>query len=247
MRAISVLSQKGGTGKTSLSVNLAHALAREGQRVLLIDCDIQANASLLLDQVEQPTLTDVLRDRARLTDAIRTTRPGIDLVPSDRDLDSASRHIVAEGRRGYAVIRRQMVDLDGYDVVFFDHAPSYTPVSEAILMASTEMLIPCELSPYAMHGLLAMFSKLEETLDEPLTMTGIVPFKVDQRYAMHARYLESLRTRFGELVLPSIRTDATPAKAQSVNQTVFEYDPHCKAAVDITAVAHAMMRETVAA
>ena len=238
MRTISILNFKGGVGKTSLATNLAYALSASGVHVLLVDCDLQGNSSMLLESVSAPTLTQVIRGQAALPDAIRPAPQGFDIVPSDRDLDTASAYIVATGRKAYYTLRRAIEQLTGYDVVLFDHSPSYSPVTEAALLASNEMLIPCQLAPYSVKGVLVMLDKLQEDLqDHTLHMTGIVPFMLDRRLAMHAAYLEDLRTLFKDLVLPSVRTDSAVAKAQSLHETVFEYDASCKAAVDFAAVA----------
>ncbi len=246
MRTISVLQFKGGVGKTSTTINLGHALAREGQRVLLVDCDLQANTSTLIDAVDAPTLTHVLRGQADLRAAIRPAREHLDLVPSDHALDTAARHISAEGRKAYYTLKRQVATLEGYDIVLFDHSPSYSSVTEAALLASDEMLIPCELAPFSVDGLVAMLEKLEDTLvDHTLTLAGVIPFKLDRRLSMHAAYLADLTTTFGDKVLPAVRTDSAIPKAQSFRQSVLEYDPTAKSAQDFRDVAARVMSNDV--
>ncbi len=108
MRIISIINFKGGVGKSTLATNLGHALAIGGRRVLIIDCDLQANSSTLLSTVSWPTLTHVLQGQADLKDAVRPARENLDVVPSDRDLDAAAKYIVAGGRKGYYILRRQI-------------------------------------------------------------------------------------------------------------------------------------------
>jgi len=242
MRQISILNFKGGVGKSTLSMNIGHALAMQGQHVLLIDCDLQGNSSTLLAQVNEPTLTQVLRGQAPLQAAIQNSRPHLDIVPSDRNLNKAANHIIGEGRRAYYTLRNAIRELKGYDIVFFDHSPNYNAVTETALLASSEMLIPCELAPFSVEGLLQMFDKLEETLvDHELEITGIVPFKLDRRQSMHTEYMKDLKESFGEKLLTAIRTDSAVSKAQSFHQTVFEYDPQSKAAEDFKTLATVLM------
>jgi len=251
MRRVSVLNFKGGTGKTSLSTNLSYALALAGKRVLLVDCDLQRNASSLeQDPGEGPTLTQVLKGQASLVQAVRSIRPNLDLIASDNDLDTAASHITSTGARAYYILRNATKQLAGYDFLLFDHSPSYSPVTETALLASDEMLIPCELAPYAVTGLLDMINKLTEVLnglDHEVSITGIVPFKLDQRYSMTEIYLSSLKKRFGDLVVHAVRTDATISRAQSLHQTVFEYDPRSKAADDFNVLAMLLAKEKISA
>lgn len=244
MRQISILNFKGGTGKTSLVTNLAYALTQQKQRVLVVDCDLQANASSLLPEQREPTLTHVLKGNASFTDAIQTAREGLDILPADNKLNTAANHIVATGIQAYNTLRRATRNLEGYDFLLFDHSPNYTAITETALLASSEMLIPCELAPYAVSGLINMITKLTETLgdlDHEVDITGIVPFKLDQRYSMTGIYLSSLQKRFGELIIHPVRTDSTIARAQSLNQSVFEYDPKSKAVEDFTTLAQLLL------
>lgn len=246
MRRISILNFKGGVGKTTLTTNLAYALALQGNRVLIIDCDLQANASTLLADVQSPTLTNVLRGEAALAAAIQEARERLHIVPADKDLNTAANHIVASGMKSYYILRNAMKQLQGYDYVLFDHSPSYSPITESALLASQEMLIPCELASFAVQGLLNMLEKLNATLsdlDHELDLCGIVPFKLDMRYSMSHQYLESLKATFGEKILQAIRTDATVPRSQSVQETVFEYDNRSKVAEDFLQLAAFVMQK----
>jgi chromosome partitioning protein len=252
VRRISVLNFKGGTGKTSLATNLAYALTLRGARVLLVDCDLQANASSILppNQRGAPTLTQVLKQEATFPDAIRTARPGLDVLPSDNNLDEAANAIVSSGAVGYYLLANAVEELAGYDFLLLDHSPSYGPITQTGLLASEELLIPVEMAPYAMQGLIDMVNKLTAAmkgLRHPLAITGIVPFKLDQRSAMTPTYLETLIKHFGERVTHPIRVDETVKKAQSLGQTVFEYDPRCRTIEDFNALAAFIMPEGVTA
>ena len=245
-RRVAILNFKGGVGKSTIAVNMAHALALRGARVLLVDCDLQANASSIVEGAKDtpPTLTHVMMQQAPISAAIRQARPNLDLLPADKQLDTASAWIISQGRRAYMLFRAAIDGLTGYDVILFDMAPSYSQVAEAVLLATEEVLVPCELAPYSVEGLLQMLTKLEENmLDHKLIIRGIVPSKVDARYSMTGEYLKQIQSIFQERVTPAIRTDATLPRAQAYHQTIFEYDTEAKAAQDFNALASHVFAE----
>jgi chromosome partitioning protein len=167
---------------------------------------------------------------------MREAKPGLFVIPGSTDLNDTATYIV-QHRTAYYTVKRQLAEIRDLDYVIIDHAGAYTPVMEALLLASDAMLIPCLLEPYAVAGLFDMFSKLEQTLtDHSLANAGIIPFAVDLRYEMTRQYLKELRAEFGELVTAPIRTDALAKKAQSLQMTIFEYEEeyneHSRAAYD---------------
>ncbi len=230
MRSISILNFKGGTGKTTVIENLADVLSRRGHLVLVIDADRQGNASttFLRGTARPPaTLTQVLKGDASLISVLRPIKHNLFLVPSDTDLDTATPYLNAR-RVAFYTLRRQLELLGHeikFDYVLIDHAGAYTAVMEACLLASHEMIVPCELEPFSIDGLFSMHAKLTDTLgDHEIKNLGIIPYAVDQRYVMSKLYIKQLREMFGDdLILPSVRTDANVPKAQSVNRTVIEY------------------------
>ncbi len=224
MRRISILNFKGGTGKTSVAENLGHALARQGKTVFVIDGDRQSNTTTtLLGKRVNPSLSDVIRGNVQLTEAIYEARPNLYVIPSDSNLDQVSTHL-KEHRKAYNTLRKSLDTLDGQvDFVLFDQAGAFSPVMEALLIASNEMLIPCELEPYAVQGLFDMFSKLKHELEEELKNSGIIPYNTDMSKKMTGAYLQELLDTFGDLVTDPVRTDTAVPYAQSEGLTVFEY------------------------
>jgi chromosome partitioning protein len=243
-RRISVLNFKGGVGKSSLAINLAHALVRLGSTALLIDCDLQANTSTLLPDVRPPTLTHVLKRQAPLTASIQKARERLFIVPSDNELDTALPYVDKSHRRLLDHATQQLK----VDYIFFDHPPSYTDITEAGLLASEEVLVPCELTPFSMQGLQTLFTKLAVKMseyDHDLIIAGIVPYKFDLRYSMNVQYLPTLRQQYGAMVSHPIRTDSTVSRAQSFGQTVYEYDPMSRVAHDFTRLARQLAEQKV--
>lgn len=262
-----VLNFKGGVGKTSTAIHLAYYFSVIlGLKVLLIDCDFQANASSgLLKEIESPTLTDVISNRVPLHKAIRPAREdGLYLLPSDSDLDKASKHIVSSGMGGYTLLKssldlleqgKQLREFDKkesfaggdqyqFDVIIFDNA-GLTPVTESAMYASNAMLIPVEMEYFSFEGLYVMKEKLDEVMSSmmhELDVLGIIPYNIDERFKMTRDYSRLIQQDFQTEVTPAIRTDATVKYAQSHAQTVFEYDVNCHASEDFARLGDALFQ-----
>jgi chromosome partitioning protein len=241
---ICILNFKGGVGKTTTAIHLGYYFALKlGYRVLLIDCDFQANSSSgLLQEIEAPTLTHVLRGEEPLHKAIRPARENLFLVPADSDLDTAAKHIISSGMGGYTLLSRSLKALEKgkqgeeyqYDIVIFDNA-SLNAVTESALYASDAMVIPVEMQFFSYEGLYVMIEKLNnvmENIGHELDILGIIPYNIDERMKMTRQYYQRMIKQFETEVTSAIRTDATVVYAQGKAQTVFEYDERCNAAKD---------------
>jgi chromosome partitioning protein len=226
MRVVSVLNFKGGTGKSTVTINLAHAIAMAGRDVLILDGDRQRNTTwtLLGDEIT-PTLSDVMTGKCQLADAIKESRENLYVVPSDTDLEKVGTYL-KDHRKAYYTVAKQLETLDPQPyLVLIDHPGAYSTVMEALLLASHEMLIPCELEPYSVQGLFDMFQKLQEELeDHALTNSGIIPYNANFSRVMTKQYINELREEFGDLVLDVVSTDINVSYAQSEQLSIFEYE-----------------------
>jgi len=191
---ITVFNNKGGVGKTTLTINLAATLTQLGKKVLLVDIDAQANLSTglgidPLNDVElagRKDITHLLTEpKTKLADVIYQKRWNdieLDVVPSHIRLSRMESRLT------------QMVDSDRvlakklksneYDFVFIDPPPSFGKVNGISLMASSGILIPTQLSPYPVHALeyvIAQAQEIEEFKGEPLPILGVAISMYDQR------------------------------------------------------------------
>jgi chromosome partitioning protein len=226
MRQISILNFKGGTGKSSVVINLAHAVAMAGYDVLILDGDRQRNTTwTLLGNDVIPTLADVMTGRCQLADAIKESRENLYVVPSDTDLEKVGTYL-KDHRKAYYAVAKQLETLDPQPyLVLIDQAGAYSTVMESLLLASHEMLIPCELEPYSVQGLFDMFRKLKEELeDHTLSNSGIIPYNANFTRVMTKQYIDELREEFEDLVLDTVSTDINVSYAQSEQLTIFEYE-----------------------
>lgn len=267
-----VLNFKGGVGKTTTSINLAAYLASLGYRILIVDCDLQANSgSGLLEEITGPTLTDVIKGQVSMFRAIRQVRDHLFLLPSDSDLDSAAKHIISSGMGGYTLLSRSFNLLEKgkqlneferagnslsvvppflpieecvFDIVIFDNA-GLSAVTESALYSSDAMLIPVEMQYFSYEGIFIMIEKLQtvmESMNHELEILGIIPYNIDNRMNLTKEYFKSLAASFAEEVTPEIHTDASIGYAQAKAKTIFEFDPKCKAAQDFTILGDEVLR-----
>ncbi len=245
MKVVSVLNFKGGIGKTTITLNLSDMLRRHGKKVLLIDGEGQRNSTSILPDYNRETnypytLLQVLRGECALTQAIREARPNFYILPGHSDIDKAATHLAEGGQRTLKRLQSGVRSLTEYDFVFIDHSPSYSKITNALLVASEYMLIPVQLEPFSVEGLLTMINKLAQELAEieyEVDTLGIVPNELDFSHAMTRAYLQDIQDYFGEQVTPYIRTDTKISKAQEKHLTVFEYDPRSKGSEDFETLA----------
>lgn len=193
---ITVFNNKGGVGKTTLTINLAASLAQLGKRVLLIDIDAQANLSTglgidPLNDVElarKKDITHLLIDpRVKLEDVIYAKRWShndlqLDVIPSHIRL-SRMENDLTQMVDSDRVLAKKLKNHD-YDFVFIDPPPSFGKVNRISLMASNGILVPTQLSSYPIRALeyvLAQAQEIGAYKDDPLPILGVAISMYDQR------------------------------------------------------------------
>jgi cellulose biosynthesis protein BcsQ len=203
MRVMSVLSLKGGVGKTSVTLGLASAAHARGLRTLVIDLDPQANTSVVLDPPRvQFTSNDVLADgRAGvLAQAIVASGwgPTIDLVASERALEHRA---VPEGE-GHVRLRVTMQGLDDYDLVLIDTPPALGELTRNALTASDLGLVVTEPSLFALQGAQQALDAMGVVRDTNLRLhvAGIVVNRVRPTSSEHRYRMAELALAYGDLL-----------------------------------------------
>jgi len=158
-RILSITSGKGGVGKTTLSVNLALALAARGRRVCLFDADLGlANANILLDLKPERTLEQVLEGECRLADIILSAREGLDVVPGASGVERLANLeplLLAD-------LQAQFAALDDYDYVIFDTASGIGHGVMQLVLASPEVLVALSPEPTSLTDAYALVKLLRQ-------------------------------------------------------------------------------------
>ncbi len=228
MLVVSVVSLKGGVGKTSLTLGLAGAALQHGVRTLVVDLDPQANASTVLDpRGVTYTSNDVLADARAgvLRQAVARSGWGdaVDVVVAEPALEHRNRDVAAPGRDGTLRLRIAMDGLDGYDLVLVDTPPSLGDLTRNALAASHRALVVTEPTLFALHGAqqaLDAVDVVRRGSNLRLRPAGVVVNAVRGRSAEHAFRLRELEEAYGDLLL----APALPDRA-AVQQAAGAYVP----------------------
>ena len=252
MKTIAVVNQKGGCGKTTVSINLASALAEAGQRVLLVDMDPQSHCAVGLavpeEQIEQ-SIYDVLISRSRnepikLTEILWQIGNRLELAPASIDLSAFEQQMVGINE-SETCLKEALDDVkDNYDYTIIDCPPAVGLLTFNALMAATDVIVPVETGYFALHGL----SKQLETLSilcrrcSQQVNVKVLASMYDIRTKMAREILADLRSRFGDKMLDTIVSFNTKIKeASSFGQPISEYDPSSKGRKDFSALAEEIL------
>ncbi len=249
MRRIAFINEKGGSCKTTLCVNVAAWLAGRGLRVLVADLDTQGHAgkSLGVDVRRlSPTIHDWLLGRAPFDAVVRPTAiAGLDLLPANKDLAELPVAIAAAPDRAER-LRRRLDELGGgrYDAVLVDAPPSRSLVTDNVLVAAREVVVPVALTYLALDGCAEILESLErlraERGDAP-RLALVVP-ALYRKTQLADEILEKLRGRFpAELSRAVLGWSVKIDEAQSHGRTIFEWAPRSSGARALAEIAREVL------
>jgi chromosome partitioning protein len=233
---IAVLSQKGGTGKTTAVRTLADAFRRAGVRTLAVDLDPQGNLSDYFDLAPdaQPTIADVLSGRATTGEAIHD-----DLIPANLSLAEAELMLGAKMGRELTLRRALAETPGGYELILIDCPPSLGLLTVNALIAADRALVTAEAQYFALQGVEQAMEVIElarDSLNPDLQLLGVLLNLADMRTVHSREALASLKESYGEQVLDTpIRSSI--AYAESAERAVSILDHRPDLGADYLAVA----------
>jgi chromosome partitioning protein len=253
MTVIAIANQKGGCGKTTTAINLAASLGSRGRRVLLIDMDPQGHASLGLGIrcEEIPGIYEVFAQEAKLEEVmLNDVTPGVDLVPATISL-AAVEHLLADvPQRERQLTLHLAQSKANHDFVIIDCPPSLGLLSFNALRAADQVLIPIEMSLFAMDGIDRLCDTIillreRYNLDIPIR---VLPTLVDSRTRLCRKFLREIWEKFADELSPvMIRHTVKLKEAVCQGQPILTYDPLSPAATSYMQLAGEFMNGAGAA
>ncbi len=242
-KIISVINQKGGTGKTTTSVNLAAAFGQMGLSVLAIDFDPQGNMSYSLGFEDCAcSINALLVDNVAPDKAILESE-NFKLIPSDISLADTELALVnAENRYNLLKSVLSKKTIETFDYVIIDCPPSMSLLTINALVASDYILIPMQLEVLSLQGLkmiLKTYNHITSSLNPSLKIAGILPVMYDKRRNITKEIKQHIIDTYDFALFDNcIRTDVKVIEAPSFGQSVLKYAPLSPASVDYLAFAN---------
>jgi chromosome partitioning protein len=223
---IAVLSQKGGTGKTTTVRTLTDVMRRAGLRTLAVDLDPQGNLSDYFDVPPEtsPTVSDVLLGKAKAADAVVD-----DVVPANLSLAEAE--LVLGGKMGRELTLKKAIRevVKDYDVVFIDCPPALGLLTVNALVAADWALLSAEAQYFAIQGVeqaLEVIEVAKDGLNGDLQWMGVVLNIADMRTVHSREAFDSLKEHFGEkLFEASVRSSIAYAESAERAVSILDYRP----------------------
>jgi cellulose biosynthesis protein BcsQ len=247
MRTIVITNQKGGCGKTTTAVNLAAALAQMGHRVLIVDLDPQAHATLGLgyepDTLDRTIYHSLANKQIAISKVITTTKvKNLDLVPSNILLAKAQNELTTVSRKEYILADQLKTVTTKYDFCVIDCPPSLGLLTYNALVASTDVIVPVQVHYYALEGLKQLLETVKTARKRfypcSVKILGILLTFVEGKATLSQQVEQQMRQFFGNLVFDTvIHSSISLAEAPSAGESITTYAPESKGASDYMALA----------
>ena len=243
---VAIMNQKGGCGKTTTVVNLSAALALRGYRILVVDMDPQAHASLgfgiRLEEFHRSIYDFLVNPDVSFGDVMRTSQTSrLDVLPASMKLAGAQLEL-ANMPRGETVLKQRLrPEEKNYDFILVDCPPTLNLLTLNALSYARKVLVPVQTHYYALDGMKELFRTIEAVrlrFNPHLEILGILATLFDKRANIAVQILDALREHFQERMLGTvIHSSVKLIEAPMVHEPVISHAPHSSATADYNRLA----------
>ena len=249
-KIITISNQKGGTGKTTTTINLGAALVTKGEKILLVDMDSQANCSTGMGIYlthNDFNMRHVMSDpESGISKSIRETAlENLDIAPSHIELSAAELELAAQvdGTRCLAVALEDVIGK--YDHIIIDSPPSLGILSLNAIVAADEIIIPVEAEPYALEGMSSLETTIERArrrMGRKIELLGVLVTKFRGGTSVHTELLDKLREYWKKKIFNTvIRINIDVSAASMECSPVVVAKPSSRAAQDYISLAEEVL------
>ena len=236
MQTIVIVNEKGGVGKSTTAVSLAHGLAIRGKQTLLIDLDPQGQCATLIGVQQEPCIFDLLISELKPDQVLRNSgRGNLWIIPGNKRTATAQRVLIAE-KKNISFLGEKLEPLR-FDYIVLDTAPSLGELTGMALYSSDYFLIPtaCDfLSSEGVFRILDTVKAIKKEYKRAAELLGVLPTFYDQVTKESAATLEDLEKHFKSKVLDPIHRATILRECAAFGKTIFEQDSKSRAAVEYT-------------
>jgi len=250
MRVISVTNQKGGCGKTTTAINLSASLANNNRKVLLIDLDPQAHATLGLNVTADLSIYNVLskltNKKARLREIINNLGENFDIAPSSIVLSTLEQELAGEIGRESRLWETLEGFVSDYDYIIIDCPPNLGILTINAIRASQEIIIPVEASRFSLEGLdqlISIINLVKDRLNHNVKHQILVA-NFDSRLRHSFTMLDKIKKDFKPVLFSNIiHVNVKLKEAQNQGTHIFNYDKYCRGTKDYFSLAREIITQ----